>query len=81
MLMPFELNDREAGREEPAGDQPQPLAVALGVPIGLVSGYLGGIVDEVVMRLVDAVMALPPLVLALAEASSTPPACATGASR
>ena len=41
------------------------VAVALGVPLGLVSGYLGGIFDESVMRVVDAVMALPALVLAL----------------
>ncbi len=40
-------------------------AVAIGVPIGLVSGYLGGVFDEAVMRVVDAVMALPALVLAL----------------
>ena len=40
-------------------------AVAIGVPIGLVSGYLGGVFDESVMRIVDAVMALPALVLAL----------------
>ena len=40
-------------------------AVAIGVPIGLVSGYLGGVFDEAVMRIVDAVMALPALVLAL----------------
>ena len=41
------------------------IAVALGVPLGLVSGYLGGIFDESVMRIVDALMALPALVLAL----------------
>ena len=41
------------------------VAVALGVPLGLVSGYLGGFFDESVMRVVDAVMALPALVLAL----------------
>ncbi len=40
-------------------------AVVIGVPIGLVSGYLGGFFDEAVMRIVDAVMALPALVLAL----------------
>ena len=45
------------------------VAVALGVPIGLVSGYLGGIFDEAVMRIVDAVMALPALVLALTIAA------------
>ena len=41
------------------------LAVVVGVPIGLVSGYLGGLVDEFTMRVVDSVMALPALVLAL----------------
>ena len=41
------------------------LAVAAGVPLGLVSGYVGGALDEAVMRVVDSVMALPPLVLAL----------------
>ena len=41
------------------------LAVATGVPLGLVSGYVGGALDEAVMRVVDSVMALPPLVLAL----------------
>ena len=45
------------------------VAVVLGVPIGLVSGYLGGIFDEAVMRIVDAVMALPALVLALTIAA------------
>jgi ABC-type dipeptide/oligopeptide/nickel transport system permease subunit len=41
------------------------LAVLAGVPLGLTVGYLGGRVDEVVMRVVDSLMALPPLVLAL----------------
>ena len=45
------------------------VAVAIGVPIGLVAGYLGGIFDEAVMRVVDAVMALPALVLALTIAA------------
>ena len=45
------------------------IAVAIGVPVGLVSGYLGGIFDEAVMRVVDAVMALPALVLALTIAA------------
>jgi peptide/nickel transport system permease protein len=38
-------------------------ALALGVSIGLVAGYFGGIVDEVLMRLVDAVLALPAIFL------------------
>lgn len=45
------------------------LAVAAGVPLGLVSGYVGGALDEAVMRVVDSVMALPPLVLALTIAA------------
>ncbi|MBB3064523.1 ABC transporter permease [Limibacillus halophilus] len=41
------------------------LAVVVGVPVGLISGYLGGIADEFMMRVLDSVIALPPLVLAL----------------
>jgi ABC-type dipeptide/oligopeptide/nickel transport system permease subunit len=41
-------------------------AVVLGVPVGLVSGYLGGRVDNLVMRLVDAFLTFPPLLLAVA---------------
>ena len=38
---------------------------ALGTLVGLVAGYMGGIVDEVLMRLVDFVFALPFIVVAL----------------
>jgi ABC-type dipeptide/oligopeptide/nickel transport system permease subunit len=41
------------------------LAIAVGVPLGLVVGYVGRRLDEVVMRVVDSLMSLPPLVLAL----------------
>jgi ABC-type dipeptide/oligopeptide/nickel transport system permease subunit len=41
------------------------LAVAAGVVVGLVSGYLGGQLDNWLMRVVDSLLALPPLVLAL----------------
>jgi peptide/nickel transport system permease protein len=41
------------------------LAVGAGVGLGLVSGYLGGPLDNWMMRVVDSLMALPPLVLAL----------------
>ena len=41
------------------------LAVVAGVPIGLLAGYAGDLVDEIIMRLLDGVMALPSLVLAL----------------
>jgi peptide/nickel transport system permease protein len=45
------------------------LALAVGVPIGLVSGYLGGWVDGTLMRLVDAMLAIPFLILAIALAA------------
>ena len=45
-------------------------AIAAGVTIGLVAGYWGGWVDDVLMRLVDAIWSFPTLVLALAIAFS-----------
>ena len=45
------------------------IAVCLGVPFGLISGYVGGAFDEIMMRVVDSVMALPALVLALTIAA------------
>ena len=45
------------------------LAVGAGVPLGLITGYKGGTVDEALMRLLDSVMALPALVLALTIAA------------
>jgi len=41
-------------------------AFALGVPLGLVSGYFGGRIDNLIMRLVDAFLTFPPLLLAVA---------------
>ena len=43
-------------------------ALSLSIPIGLVSGYLGGRVDNLLMRLMDAVLSFPPLILAIAVA-------------
>ncbi|WP_251341541.1 ABC transporter permease [Haloplanus halophilus] len=42
------------------------LAVAVGVPLGALAGYVGGWVDETIMRLVDVLYAFPFLVLAIA---------------
>jgi peptide/nickel transport system permease protein len=42
------------------------LAMAIGITIGAVSGYFGGWLDRLVMTIVDAFMALPGLLLALA---------------
>jgi peptide/nickel transport system permease protein len=41
------------------------LAVAAGVPIGALSGYAGGAVDNALMRGMDALLAFPALLLAL----------------
>lgn len=50
-----------------------PLAVAVillaglfGVAVGAVAGYVGGRIDEILMRVVDIVLAFPPIVLAMA---------------
>ena len=45
------------------------LALAVGVPIGLVSGYVGGALDALVMRIIDAMLAIPFLILAIALAA------------
>src|SRR5689334_25086121 len=41
------------------------LALLIGVPIGALSGYAGGAVDNVLMRCMDALLAFPALLLAL----------------
>jgi peptide/nickel transport system permease protein len=39
---------------------------AVGVPLGLASGFLGGRIDNIFMRVVDAFLTFPPLLLAVA---------------
>ncbi|HVI18805.1 MAG TPA: ABC transporter permease [Gaiellales bacterium] len=41
------------------------VALAVGIPLGLLAGYLGGAVDSLVMRPLDLLLALPALLLAL----------------
>ncbi len=48
-------------------------AVTLGTTVGLASGYRGGWVDEVVMRLFDSLLSLPALLLALLLLGSVGP--------
>lgn len=42
------------------------IAMLIGIPIGLVSGYFGGRVDTLLMRLSDVFLAFPPLLLPIA---------------
>lgn len=41
------------------------LSLALGVPIGLISGYMKGRIDELLMRLMDIIMSIPVLLLGI----------------
>lgn len=49
-----------------ASVQAMVLALVLGIPTGLLAGQIGGIIDSLLSRLADALLALPPLILALA---------------
>ncbi len=49
------------------------IAVVVGVTVGLVSGFFGGWVDLVVMRVVDIFLGIPPIVLALAIVAALGP--------
>ena len=42
------------------------LSFLLGVTLGLISGYFGGMVDTLIMRLVDIILAIPSLLLTIA---------------
>lgn len=42
------------------------VAIVIGVPWGLASGYLGGVWDELLMRLADVLLSIPGIVLAIA---------------
>jgi peptide/nickel transport system permease protein len=41
------------------------LAVFFGLLLGLLSGYRGGLFDEILMRLMDVILSIPPLLLAM----------------
>lgn len=45
------------------------IAVAIGVPFGLISGYFGGWTDSIISRITDALLALPFLIMAIALAA------------
>ena len=48
------------------------IACVIGVPLGVAAGFLGGWLDEAIMRVTDVFLAFPPLLLALALASVLP---------
>ncbi|MEJ8303274.1 nickel transporter permease [Saccharibacillus sacchari] len=47
--------------------------LAISVPVGVLSGYVGGTIDRFVMRIVDILLAFPSLILALAIAAMLGP--------
>jgi ABC-type dipeptide/oligopeptide/nickel transport system permease subunit len=49
------------------------IAVGIGVPLGLLSGYYRGALDELIMRVTDAVLSFPFLILAIALAAALGP--------
>jgi peptide/nickel transport system permease protein len=49
------------------------IALILGITTGLLSGYFGGKVDNIIMRFMDALLAFPTLVLALAITAALGP--------
>ena len=48
------------------------IACVVGVPLGVLAGYFGGVADEGIMRVTDVFLAFPPLLLALAFATVLP---------
>lgn len=49
------------------------LSMLVGCTIGLISGYMGGIADEIMMRIVDVFLAFPGIVLSIAVAGMLGP--------
>ncbi|MFQ6076217.1 MAG: ABC transporter permease [Candidatus Bathyarchaeia archaeon] len=41
------------------------IAMIIGVPLGLIAGYVGGTISTIIMRLTDIFLAIPPLIFAL----------------
>ena len=42
------------------------IAAGIGTPVGVISGFFGGTLDNTIMRLMDALLTFPPLLLAVA---------------
>jgi len=48
-------------------------SVLVGVPLGLAAGYFKGYTDDVIMRVIDVMISIPPVILGLLILSFTPP--------
>lgn len=53
------------------------IALVIGVLLGAVAGFFGGVVDNLIMRLVDVFLAFPPILLALAMVAALGPSAAS----
>ena len=49
------------------------IGLGVGVSLGLVAGYLGGLVDLLAMRFIDALLAFPALILAISITAALGP--------
>jgi len=49
------------------------IACVVGIPLGVVAGYFGGVADEAIMRITDIFLAFPSLLLSLSFAAVLPP--------
>ncbi|MBB6261915.1 peptide/nickel transport system permease protein [Paenochrobactrum gallinarii] len=58
-----------AGASLQAGVISVMIAVALGLPLGMLAGYFGGWTDQVIARVTDALLAMPFLIMAIALAA------------
>jgi peptide/nickel transport system permease protein len=47
------------------------IMVLIGVPLGVIAGYKGGVIDEVLLRVLDVLRAFPSIILALAVVAAT----------
>ena len=45
---------------------PRRAALAVGIPVGAIAGYFGGVLDDVISRVIDTLLAFPGLLLAIA---------------
>ena len=53
------------------------IAGTIGVTLGIISGYYGGLIDAIIMRLVDISLSIPPVLLALTLATVLEPSFRT----